>query len=138
MTTQEELFQRHREAEARVAEHQTLIGFHQKEMANIEDTLGQLVSSGSNQGSVEVIERIRESGNHLGAMQVLAKQNGNQLDLEHAARMIRMAGMSQSSTVRLVSSLRCRANDSPQWDASDRDTMRFMPGVEPAGTREPA
>ena len=139
MSTQEELFQRHREAEARVQEHQTLIDFHQKEMANIEETLGQLTSAGNTHtaadgprdGSVSIIESIRESGNHLGAMQVIARQNGNQLDLEHAARMIRMAGMSQSSTVRLVSSLRCRANESPQWETTDRDTVRFMPTVEP-------
>ena len=134
MTTYEELFQRHREAEARVQEHQTLIDFHQKEMANIEETMGHLAAAGSLQmvtspanGSLGIIETIRQAGNHMGAMQVLAKQNGNLLDLEHAARMIRMAGMSQSGLARLVSSLRCRANDSAQWETVDKDTVRFMP-----------
>ena len=60
------------------------------------------------------------------AMETMAKMTGGTLDLEQASRNIKMAGLSKIPSRNLVSNLRHRAKDSPEWELVDQNTARLL------------
>ena len=130
----EELLGRHHEVMSKLREVEVIRAYYENELENIEETISCIAEIGSLEETKEaasahnlkVLEMLNTAPSQIKAMETMAKMTGGTLDLEQASRNIKMAGLSKIPSRNLVSNLRHRAKDSPEWELVDQNTARLL------------
>ncbi len=130
----EELLNRHHQVMAKLREVELVRAYYENELENIEETVSCIAEISSQDENHEaasahdlkVLEKLQNAPSHIKAMETIARMSNLTLDLEQASRTIKMAGLSKSPSKTLVSHLRHRAKDSPEWELIDQNTARLL------------